>query len=193
MPHAISLSRNARELIARRLSGEEVELTEENRRDYERLAQAGFTVPGSARLTPEALKRRREFLPHDGPLSAEAVAVFREHLAGKRQADDANRIAYRELAAAGLMVAAGSPREVALPGLPQIRTCALTHTARHVRRALLDGTPSGALPAAGAGDAPGTDGIDSRRSRHHDVVVTANASRCRSPLAGNPTGQPSCP
>ena len=103
MPNAIALSRAARELITRRLSGEMIELTEENRWHYERLAVAGFTVPGSASLTPEAMNRRGEFLPSDGPLSAEAVAVLREHLSGHRDVNDANRIAYRELAAAGLM------------------------------------------------------------------------------------------
>ena len=63
MPNAIALSRAARDLITRRLSGEDVELTPENRLSYERLAEARFTVPGSTRLTPNALKRRREFLP----------------------------------------------------------------------------------------------------------------------------------
>jgi hypothetical protein len=108
MSHVIALSRNARELITRRLAGEEVRLTDETRRAYERLAEAGFTEPGSTRLTPEAMERRREFLPHDGPLSAEAVAVFRQHLAGDREVNDANRVAYRELAAAGLMDACHS-------------------------------------------------------------------------------------
>jgi hypothetical protein len=105
MADAIALSRAARELITRRLAGEAVELTDETRRHYERLAVAGFTVSGTTRLTPEALERRREFLPVDGPLSAEAVAVFREYLADNRQVDDANRVAFRELAAAGLMMA----------------------------------------------------------------------------------------
>jgi hypothetical protein len=108
MPHAIALSRVARTLITRRLAGEDVELTDETRRAYERLAEAGFTELGSTRLTAEALTRRREFLPHDGPLSTEAVTVLGRHLAGDREVDDANRAAYRELAAAGLMMAGHS-------------------------------------------------------------------------------------
>lgn len=108
MPHAISLPRVARELITRRLCGQEVDLTEETRHAYEKLAKAGFTEPGSTRLTPDALSRRREFLPHDGPLSVEAVALLRRHLAGDREVNDANRAAYRELAAAGFMMAGHS-------------------------------------------------------------------------------------
>jgi hypothetical protein len=107
MSHAIALSRMARTLITRRLVGEDVELTDETRRAYERLAEAGFTEPGSTRLTAVAI-RRREFLPHDGPLSAEALAVLRRHLAGDREVNDANRAAYRELAAAGFMAAGHS-------------------------------------------------------------------------------------
>ncbi len=64
-------------------------------------------MSGSTRLTPDAMGRR-EFLPHDGPLSAEAVAVFGRHLAGDREVDDANWVAYRELAAAGFMMACHS-------------------------------------------------------------------------------------
>lgn len=106
MPHAIALSRNARELIARRLAGEDVELTDETRRAYERLAEAGFTEPGSTSLTAEAVRRRREFLPPDGPLSPEAIALLMRYLdGGDREVTDVNRAIYRELAAAGLMMA----------------------------------------------------------------------------------------
>lgn len=102
MSTAIALSRNARTLMMRRLAGEEVELTDENRGAYDRLAEAGFTEPGSTRLTVEARRRQREFLPHDGPLSAEAIDPLRKHLAGDREVNDTNRAAYRELAAAGI-------------------------------------------------------------------------------------------
>ncbi len=56
-------------------------------------------------MTAEATGRRREFLTTGGPLSAEAVAAFRDHLAGDREVTDANQAAYRELAAAGFMMA----------------------------------------------------------------------------------------
>jgi hypothetical protein len=108
MFNAIALSRNARTLITRRLAGEEVELTDENRRAYERLAEAGLTAPGSTRLTVDALRRQREFLPHDGPLSTGAIGLLRQHLAGDREVNDTNRAAYRELAAAGFMIAGHS-------------------------------------------------------------------------------------
>jgi hypothetical protein len=108
VPKAIALSRNARALITRRLAGEEVELTDENRGAYERLAVAGFTEPGSTRLTAEARRRQREFLPHDGSLSAEAIDLLRKYLAGDCEVNDTNRAAYRELAAAGVMIAGHS-------------------------------------------------------------------------------------
>ncbi len=103
MPRA--LSRNARALLARCLSGEEIEPTSgviSARRELER---AGLLEEGSTRPTRAALRRRREFLPHEGPLSKAAVTRFRRHLAGDRDVTDANRSAYRELAAAGLMEA----------------------------------------------------------------------------------------
>jgi transposase len=49
---------------------------------------------------------------------------------------------------------AGWPRGIAPPGLPQIRTCPLGHTARHIMLALRDGTPSGPLGEAGAETVP---------------------------------------
>ena len=69
---------------------------------------AGLLEEDSTRPTPAAHRRRREFLPHRGPLSRAAVARFRRHLAGDRDVTDANRAAYRELAAAGLMAAGHS-------------------------------------------------------------------------------------
>ena len=108
MPRAIALSRAARELITRRLAGEDVEMTDLNRRAYQRLAEAGFAVPGTTRLTPEAHARHREFLPTGAPLSAGAVEVLRAHLDGCREVNDGNRAAHRELAAEGFMIAGHS-------------------------------------------------------------------------------------
>jgi hypothetical protein len=103
MPRA--LSRNAQTLLVRCLSGEEIQSTGgviSARRELER---AGLLEEGSTRPTRAALRRRREFLPQDGPLSRAALAQFRRHVAGDRDVTDANRAAYRELAAAGLMEA----------------------------------------------------------------------------------------
>jgi hypothetical protein len=100
-----ALSRNAREFLIRCLSGEDFEgmtVTNSARRELER---AGLLERCSHRPTPEALRRHREFLPHDGPLSEAALEQFRRHLAGNRDVTDENRAAYRELAAAGLMAA----------------------------------------------------------------------------------------
>jgi hypothetical protein len=103
------LSRNARMLIVRCLSGEAICPADRPitsaRRELER---AGLLKEDSTRPTPAAHRRRREFLPHGGPLSRAAVARFRRHLAGDRDVTDANRAAYRELAAAGLMAAGHS-------------------------------------------------------------------------------------
>jgi hypothetical protein len=55
--------------------------------------------------TQAALRRRDEFLPHNGPLSRRVIAQLRRYLAGEREGTDANRAADRELAAAELMAA----------------------------------------------------------------------------------------
>jgi hypothetical protein len=104
MPHAVTLSRSARTLIARRLAGEEVEAGEDLAA-YRELERAGLIEPGTTRPTRNALARRREFLPQDGPLSPAAVALLERRLGGDDEVTDENRAAYRELAAAGLMVA----------------------------------------------------------------------------------------
>ena len=57
---------------------------------------------------------------------------------------------------------AGWPRGIAPPGLPQIRTCPLGHTARHVTNSLRDGTLSGSQPVVGADTAPAVGRIDPR-------------------------------
>jgi hypothetical protein len=106
MPSA--LSRNARTLLVRCLSGEEIELTDRAISARRELERAGLLEADSTRPTREALRRRREFLPHDGSLSRSAVAQLRRHLAGDRDVTDANRAACRELAAAGLMEAGHS-------------------------------------------------------------------------------------
>jgi hypothetical protein len=103
MPRA--LSRNARTILVRCLSGEEIEPASGVISARQELERAGLLEEGSTRPTREPLRRRREFLPHEGPLSRAAVARFRHHLAGDHDVTDANRAAYRELAAAGLMEA----------------------------------------------------------------------------------------
>ena len=103
MPRA--LSRNARTFLLRCMSGEEIEATNGALSARRELERAGLLDRDSLRPTPEALRRCREFLPHNGPLSETAIAQFRRHLAGDRDVTNENRAAYRELAAAGLMVA----------------------------------------------------------------------------------------
>ncbi len=103
MPRA--LSRNARTLLARCLSGEEIESTSGMISARRELERAGLLEEGSTQPTRAALRRRGDFVPHEGPLSRAAVARFRRHVAGDRDVTDANRAAYRELAAAGLMEA----------------------------------------------------------------------------------------
>src|SRR5438105_3995582 len=98
-----TLSRNARMLMVRCLTGEEIELTDRVISARRELESAGLLEGDSTRPTREALRRRREFLPHDGPPSRAALARFQRHLAGDRDVTDANRATYRELAAAGLM------------------------------------------------------------------------------------------
>src|SRR5947209_8072210 len=103
-----ALSRNARTLIISCLSGEDIELTDRAISACRELERAGLLEKDSTRPTRLALRRIREFLPHDGPLSRAALAQFQRHLAGDRDVTDANRAAYRELAAAGLMEAGHS-------------------------------------------------------------------------------------
>jgi hypothetical protein len=108
---AIALSRNARTLIAQRLAGEEIEVTDETITAYRDLVRAGLMEPDSGkhfRLTAAAHKRQREFLSHEGPFSKAAIAVLRRCLVGDHEVNDGNRAAYRELAAAGLMEACHS-------------------------------------------------------------------------------------
>jgi hypothetical protein len=94
--------------MVRCLSGEDIELAPGVISACRELERAGLLEKDSTRPTRAALRRRREFLPHDGPLSKAAVAQFQRHLAGDRDVTDTNRAAYRELAAAGLMVAGHS-------------------------------------------------------------------------------------
>jgi hypothetical protein len=95
-------------LMVRCLSGEDIELTDRLASARRELQRAGLLEEDSIRPTRAALRRRWEFLPHHGPLSRAALAQFQRHLAGDRDVTDANRAAYRELAAAGLMVAGHS-------------------------------------------------------------------------------------
>ena len=90
------------------LSGEEIEPAAGGISACRELERAGLLEKDSMQPTREALGRRREFLPHDGPLSRAASAQLERHLAGDREVTDANRAAYRELAAAGLMAAGHS-------------------------------------------------------------------------------------
>jgi hypothetical protein len=106
-----ALSRSARTLMVRCLLGEEMEITKPLISARRELEEADLLEEGSFRPTRAARRRRREFLPHDGPLSRTAVARLRGYLAGDRKVTDANRAAYRELAAAGLMAAAHTFRD----------------------------------------------------------------------------------
>jgi len=58
---------------------------------------------------------------------------------------------------------AGWPRRIAPPGLPQIRTCPLGHTAPHVMSSLRGGTLSGSQPVVGADTAPSVGRICPRK------------------------------
>lgn len=101
----VALSRGARALFKAILTNKPAEPPFGEPRFYRELERAGHLTP-SGELTEEGEARRWEFLPHpDGP-SAEALALFRRHENGDRvEVCDANRSAFRELAAAGLMAA----------------------------------------------------------------------------------------
>jgi hypothetical protein len=86
-------------------SGEEIEPAVGVISACRELERAGLLEKDTTRPTREALRRCREFLPHDGSLSNAAMERFERHLTGDRDVTDANRAAYRELAAAGLMEA----------------------------------------------------------------------------------------
>jgi hypothetical protein len=90
---------------------------------------------------------------------------------------------------------AGSPRGITRPGLPQIRTCPLGHTARHVMISLRDGTRIGSLPVVGADTAPAVGRIDPREWSPDGDAARAISSRCRSQTIGRAKGQPmrKCP
>jgi hypothetical protein len=97
--------------MIRCLSGEEIEPTPGTISDRRELERAGLLEKDTFRPTSEALRRRREFLRHDGPLSEAAIERLRCHLAGDRAVTDENRASYRELAAAGLMAAGHTFRD----------------------------------------------------------------------------------
>lgn len=108
MPRAIALSRAARTLLSRHLSGERAEETSDDLRAYRELAAAGLMTPtdgeSSFHLTEEGRARCREFVPQAGELSEVSVALLRGRLNGDEEVNDANRAAYRELAMAGVMI-----------------------------------------------------------------------------------------
>src|SRR4051794_32324643 len=108
MPRAIALSRAARTLLSRHLSGERAEETSDELRAYRELAAAGLMTPtdgeSSFQLTDEGRARCREFVPHAGELSEASVALLRRRLNGDEEVNDANRAAYRELAMAGVLI-----------------------------------------------------------------------------------------
>lgn len=105
----VALSRLARTLFTRLLAGAEA-LPDDMRACLE-LERAGLVVrDGDAfRITEEGEARRGEFLPMGSGPSREAMELFRRRLAGERvEVTDRNRVAYRELAAWGLMAAGHS-------------------------------------------------------------------------------------
>lgn len=110
MPHALALSRAARTLIARQLSGERAGVTPENLRAYRELVAAELMTASNEELsfglTEAGPARRREFvLEADGP-SGSALSLLRCLVSGESvEVSDETRPADRELAAAGIMVA----------------------------------------------------------------------------------------
>jgi hypothetical protein len=106
----IALSRGARTLFRAILASEAVEAPFDELRFYRELARAGLMAASGGEaayhLTGEGEARRWEFLPHPSGPSAEAWALLRRQAGGERvEACDENRSAFRELAAAGLMMA----------------------------------------------------------------------------------------
>jgi hypothetical protein len=109
----VALSRGARALFRAILADEPVEAPFGEPRFYRELARAGLMASSGGesayRLTGEGEARRWEFLPHPGGPSAEAWTLLRRHAGGDRvEVCDENRSAFRELAAAGLMMACHS-------------------------------------------------------------------------------------
>jgi hypothetical protein len=100
-----ALSRGARTLIRHLLSGTQAENDFRDRQDIRsELEQKGLLGP-DGHPTAQAKSRRREFVPHDGPLTDEAIDLLRRHLAGDTEVTDENRVVYRELAMVGIMAA----------------------------------------------------------------------------------------
>ncbi len=97
--------------MIRCLSGEEIKHTAGVISACRELERAGLLEKDSMQPTLEALRRRREFLPHGGPLSEAAIERLRSYLAGDQDVTDGNRAEYRELAAAGLMAAGHTFRD----------------------------------------------------------------------------------
>jgi hypothetical protein len=123
----VKLSKEARQLLRRRGSGEHIDVMPSNLEAYRELASAGMMEPVSGRLgnresffrlTEEGgrlanAEAAAEHLPH---LSDQALGLLQTHLtaiglrngAASGKPTDRTRAAYRELARAGLMGACSS-------------------------------------------------------------------------------------
>jgi len=107
-----------------------------------------------------------------------------------RIVDDATGKTYRGCQTAGS--GPGRPQGIAPLGLPQIRTCPLGHTARHVMSSLRGGTLSGSQPVVEADTAPARGRIGPREWSRDGDAARAISSRYRSQTSGIGTEQRSC-
>ena len=123
MPTQIVLSESAVAVLRFRIRGHKMPVNEQRLGAYRELATAGImeSVPGSKveyRFTEEGMQCREEILdreaeriereryepPDASNLSETARELLRRHLAGEDEVTDSNRDAYRELAAARIMI-----------------------------------------------------------------------------------------
>jgi hypothetical protein len=115
----VTLSESAVATLRLEIKGWKKRVREQELPAYRELVAAGIMVPDGEtfRFTEEGWSRREKILceeeeriereryePPDGNLSDPAREQLRRHLAGDREVNEANRPAYRELAAARVMI-----------------------------------------------------------------------------------------
>lgn len=125
MPDMLALSESAIALLRFRIKGYRMPVTEPRREVFRELVDAGLMEPdgrGDYRFTEDDPERRQRWLdaaeaylhsleprlPARIDLSDAGRDALNRHLAGDQEVTDANREAYRELAAAGIMVSVGT-------------------------------------------------------------------------------------